>query len=87
MILRVVRKPLQAGAIVFGLAAVLAAPQAAGEQNLGTIGTGTAGESTATRAGGTPTGLLEYSCEENDKSLWEGRITLWLPPGTSQPRK
>jgi hypothetical protein len=31
--------------------------------------------------------LLEYSCEENNKSLWEGRIKLWLPPGTSQPRK
>ena len=30
--------------------------------------------------------LLEYSCEENNKSLWEGRIKLWLPPGTSQPR-
>jgi hypothetical protein len=31
--------------------------------------------------------LLEYSCEENNKSLWEGRIKLWLPPGTSQPRE
>jgi len=30
--------------------------------------------------------ILEYSCEENNKSLWEGRIKLWLPPGTSQPR-
>ena len=30
--------------------------------------------------------LLEYSCEENNKSLWEGRIKLWLPPGSSQPR-
>jgi len=32
------------------------------------------------------TEILEYSCEENNKSLWEGRIKLWLPPGTSQPR-
>jgi hypothetical protein len=31
-------------------------------------------------------GLLEYSCEENNKSLWEGRIKLWTPPGTSPPR-
>jgi hypothetical protein len=31
--------------------------------------------------------LLEYSCEENNKSLWEGRIKLWVPPGASQPRK
>jgi hypothetical protein len=31
--------------------------------------------------------LLEYSCEENNRSLWEGRIKLWLPPGSEQPRK
>jgi hypothetical protein len=31
-------------------------------------------------------GLLEYSCEENNKSLWEGRIKIWVPPGTEQPR-
>jgi len=24
--------------------------------------------------------LLEYSCEENNRSLWEGRITGWQPP-------
>ena len=24
--------------------------------------------------------LFEYSCEENNKSLWEGRIKLWTPP-------
>jgi len=24
--------------------------------------------------------LLEYSCEENNRSLWEGRLKLWLPP-------
>ena len=26
-------------------------------------------------------GLLEYSCEENNRSLWEGRIKIWVPPG------
>jgi hypothetical protein len=24
--------------------------------------------------------LMEYSCEENNKSLWEGRIRTWTPP-------
>ena len=24
--------------------------------------------------------LLEYSCEENNKSYWEGRIKAWTPP-------
>jgi hypothetical protein len=24
--------------------------------------------------------LLEYSCEENNRSLWEGRIKRWVPP-------
>ena len=24
--------------------------------------------------------LFEYSCEENNKSLWEGRIKMWTPP-------
>jgi hypothetical protein len=24
--------------------------------------------------------LLEYSCEENNKSLWDGRIKAWTPP-------
>jgi hypothetical protein len=24
--------------------------------------------------------LLEYSCEENNRSLWEGRIKKWTPP-------
>ena len=28
--------------------------------------------------------LLEYSCEENNRSLWEGRIKIWTPP-TSNP--
>ena len=27
--------------------------------------------------------LLEYSCEENNKSLWEGRIKPWTPPTSS----
>jgi hypothetical protein len=30
--------------------------------------------------------LIEYSCEENNKSLWEGRIKLWVPPGSERPR-
>lgn len=28
--------------------------------------------------------LIEYSCEENNRSLWEGRIKLWIPP-SSEP--
>jgi hypothetical protein len=28
--------------------------------------------------------LLEYSCEENNKSLWEGRIKTWTPPWVRQ---
>jgi hypothetical protein len=24
--------------------------------------------------------LIEYSCEENNKSLWDGRIRTWTPP-------
>jgi hypothetical protein len=24
--------------------------------------------------------LIEYSCEENNRSLWEGRIKTWTPP-------
>jgi len=24
--------------------------------------------------------LMEYSCEENNKSLWDGRIRTWTPP-------
>jgi hypothetical protein len=28
--------------------------------------------------------LLEYSCEENNKSLWEGRIKTWTPPWARQ---
>ena len=83
MILRVRRKPLQAGAIVFGLAALLAAPQAADAQNLGTIGTGTAGESTATRVGVTPTGT--------EHRLVKGHVDFSgvysKPWTTSQPRK
>jgi hypothetical protein len=30
--------------------------------------------------------LLEYSCEENNKSLWEGRIKTWTPPW-AQPKQ
>jgi hypothetical protein len=30
--------------------------------------------------------LLEYSCEENNRSLWEGRIKIWTPPGTEPLR-
>ena len=30
--------------------------------------------------------LLEYSCEENNRSLWEGRIKIWTPPGVEPPR-
>jgi hypothetical protein len=30
--------------------------------------------------------LIEYSCEENNRSLWEGRIKIWTPPGSSRPR-
>jgi hypothetical protein len=30
--------------------------------------------------------LLEYSCEENNRSLWEGRIKLWTPPGAEPLR-
>ena len=30
--------------------------------------------------------LLEYSCEENNKSLWEGRIKPWFPPNANPPR-
>jgi hypothetical protein len=30
--------------------------------------------------------LLEYSCEENNRSLWEGRIKLWVPPDSEPVR-
>jgi hypothetical protein len=30
--------------------------------------------------------VIEYSCQENNRSLWEGRIKLWIPPGSSPPR-
>jgi hypothetical protein len=30
--------------------------------------------------------VIEYSCQENNRSLWEGRIKLWIPPGSSAPR-
>ncbi len=26
------------------------------------------------------TEIIEYSCEENNRSLWDGRIKMWLPP-------
>ena len=29
--------------------------------------------------------IIEYSCEENNKSLWEGRITPWTPPWARPP--
>jgi hypothetical protein len=31
--------------------------------------------------------LIEYSCEENNRSLWEGRIKLWTPPGSGPIRR
>lgn len=30
--------------------------------------------------------LFEYSCEENNRSLWEGRIKIWQVPGSEQLR-
>ena len=30
--------------------------------------------------------LIEYSCEENNRSLWEGRIKIWTPPGSAPVR-
>jgi hypothetical protein len=30
--------------------------------------------------------LIEYSCQENNRSLWEGRIKIWTPPGTEPLR-
>ena len=30
--------------------------------------------------------LIEYSCEENNRSLWEGRIKIWVPPSASPLR-
>ena len=30
--------------------------------------------------------LIEYSCEENNRSLWEGRIKLWVPPDSEPLR-
>jgi len=33
------------------------------------------------------TELLEYSCEENNRSLWEGRIKIWQVPGSEKLRK
>ncbi len=31
--------------------------------------------------------LIEYSCEENNRSLWEGRIKIWQVPGAEPLRK
>jgi hypothetical protein len=31
--------------------------------------------------------LFEYSCEENNRGLWEGRIKIWTPPNTTPPRR
>ena len=33
------------------------------------------------------TELIEYSCEENNRSLWEGRIKIWQVPGSIPLRK
>lgn len=41
-------------------------------------------ERTFTRSSGD---LLEYSCEENNRALWEGRLKLWVPPSVSPPRE
>jgi hypothetical protein len=30
--------------------------------------------------------LFEYSCEENNRGLWEGRIKIWTPPNAEPPR-
>jgi hypothetical protein len=30
--------------------------------------------------------LIEYSCEENNRSLWEGRIKIWVPPSSNPVR-
>jgi hypothetical protein len=32
------------------------------------------------------TELIEYSCEENNRSLWEGRIKIWQVPGSEPLR-
>jgi len=32
------------------------------------------------------TEILEYSCEENNRSLWEGRIKIWQVPGAEALR-
>ena len=29
--------------------------------------------------------LIEYSCQENNRSLWEGRIKPWTPPWVNKP--
>lgn len=31
--------------------------------------------------------LIEYSCEENNKSLWEGRVKTWTPPWAQPSRR
>jgi hypothetical protein len=33
------------------------------------------------------TELIEYSCEENNRSLWEGRIKIWQVPSAEPLRK
>jgi len=30
--------------------------------------------------------LFEYSCEENNRPLWEGRLKIWTPPASEPPR-
>jgi len=32
------------------------------------------------------TEIMEYSCEENNRSLWEGRIKIWQVPGSEALR-
>lgn len=33
------------------------------------------------------TEVLEYSCEENNRSLWDGRIKMWMPPWAKDVKK
>jgi hypothetical protein len=33
----------------------------------------------------TSSDLIEYSCEENNKALWDGRIKRWFPPNVTPP--
>jgi hypothetical protein len=33
----------------------------------------------------TDSDLIEYSCEENNRALWDGRIKRWFPPNVTPP--